>query len=123
MWVGNYWALIAIPLLSVYLCTRNKCRPFKAVLVALCLVFVLKFLVGRSRPGLSKDWDAYQSFPSGHSAVAFAFAASVNVAPFLRTLVYVLAVVTAISRVYHRKHWGTDVLVGSALGYGVGRIV
>jgi undecaprenyl-diphosphatase len=56
------------------------------------------------------------SFPSGHSASAFAFASAVGGAP-LRTL----AAVVAYSRVHTGVHYPGDVLIGSAIGTAVGR--
>jgi membrane-associated phospholipid phosphatase len=87
-----------------------------------------KYLVGRARPQEERgSWaqvgpgssrgDA--SFPSGHSAIAFAavtpFAMEYD-APWL----YGVASVAAMGRVAGRQHWVSDVVAGSVLGYAVG---
>jgi membrane-associated phospholipid phosphatase len=36
-------------------------------------------------------------------------------------LVYTLATGTAVSRLYDNKHWASDVVIGSALGFVTGR--
>lgn len=60
------------------------------------------------------------SFPSGHACAAMAIAASVAAAAPLAVGVPVvaLALFVALSRVYLRVHFVSDVLVGSALGLG-----
>ena len=57
------------------------------------------------------------SFPSGHSAVAFAFATGVgNQLPVVAGPLHALAGVVAYSRVYTGVHHPSDVVVGSVLG-------
>jgi undecaprenyl-diphosphatase len=61
------------------------------------------------------------SFPSGHSATAFAAAVAVGVvSPRLRKPLLTLAVLVAASRVYLGVHYATDVLAGSLLGAAIG---
>ena len=61
------------------------------------------------------------SFPSGHSASGFAFAAGVAEAiPALGTPLRGLATVVAYSRVHSGVHYPGDVLVGSLVGMAVG---
>ena len=61
------------------------------------------------------------SFPSGHSATAFATAVAVGlVYPRLRWPLLALAALVALSRVYLGMHYSTDVLAGTALGVAVG---
>ena len=53
------------------------------------------------------------SFPSGHSATAFAAATAIAIlCPKLRPWVLALAAAVALSRVYLRVHFPLDVLVG-----------
>ena len=68
------------------------------------------------------------AFPSAHTAVAFAAAASVAselahlwpghtalVAPVL----YGGATLVGVSRMYHDKHWASDIALGAAIGIDV----
>jgi membrane-associated phospholipid phosphatase len=59
------------------------------------------------------------SFPSGHSAAAFAFAAGVGHAwPVASIPLFVLAGTVAYSRVHTGVHYPGDVIAGSAMGLG-----
>jgi membrane-associated phospholipid phosphatase len=61
-----------------------------------------------------------ESFPSGHSASAFALAAVLAWAyPRLRALFWVLAIGCALSRFIDAVHWPTDCVAGAAIGYAV----
>jgi membrane-associated phospholipid phosphatase len=58
-----------------------------------------------------------RSFPSGHSAVAFAFATGVgNRLPLVAVPLHAVAGVVAYSRVHTGVHHPSDVVVGSVLG-------
>lgn len=84
------------------------------------LVSAVKLGVNRTRP----NGGAY-SFPSGHTAAAFAVA-PVLAHRFGRLAAipaYVLAVGTGLGRVEDRKHYLSDVLAGAAIGLAVGRAV
>lgn len=82
-------------------------------------------------PGLSDrngngDPDGF-SFPSGHAAGSFAVA-SVLVERYpdqvwLPWTAYGLAGLTAFSRVNDHEHWASDVFVGGALGFVIGKAV
>lgn len=62
------------------------------------------------------------SFPSGHSASAFAFATCVGARlPAVAPPLVALAAAVACSRVYAGVHYPGDVLIGSALGAVIGR--
>ena len=61
---------------------------------------------------------ATQSFPSGHSAAAFAFAGVMAFFyPRLRWLLWTLAVGCAMSRFVDRVHWPSDCVIGPVIGY------
>ena len=98
----------------------------------------LKFAFRRQRPDDSRD-DQYSffspeasktnsAFPSGHATNAFSMAAVLtNVydeqVPWLGWALYPVATMTALARVNNERHWGSDVFLGSALGYFIGRMV
>lgn len=65
------------------------------------------------------------SFPSGHSATAFALASSISVfyddPLYLAIPLYSIAGLTAWQRVFAQKHWPSDVLAGALIGTFIGR--
>jgi undecaprenyl-diphosphatase len=64
------------------------------------------------------------SFPAGHAATAFAGATVLAyVVPRLAPLLFVIAAVIGLSRVYVGVHYATDVLGGAAIGVVVGAAV
>ncbi|MGW6691223.1 phosphatase PAP2 family protein [Streptomyces sp. NPDC054961] len=64
------------------------------------------------------------SFPSGHSASAFAFAAGTALqSPALGALLLPVAASVAFSRVYTGVHYPSDVVTGAALGVAAGFLV
>jgi membrane-associated phospholipid phosphatase len=112
-------------------------RTGEAVVLAEVIVYSIKGLAGRARPrrdvsnpldfrlGRGLSGGAYQSFPSGHTAAAFAAATTLSSAigeqnPDARilagTLLYTTASLTGISRIYTNEHWLTDTVLGGAIG-------
>ena len=60
------------------------------------------------------------SFPSGHSAAAFAFATGVaRISPVAAAPLHALAALVAYSRVHTGVHYPGDVVAGSLLGVGL----
>lgn len=126
---GEVWILLA----AVLLLLRSQRRHGLAAACALILDLIscnllLKPLIGRVRPFAFRPdllllvpppGDA--SFPSGHTAAAFAvvFALRASGSPLWRPGL-VLAAVTAFSRLYLYVHWPTDILGGILLGAAVG---
>ena len=88
----------------------------------------LKYLARRDRPVLRRgdrplpvSMPGSFSFPSGHSASAFAFATGVGMErPQMLVPILPLAAGVAYSRVHLRVHYPFDVLVGAAIGTGMG---
>lgn len=85
----------------------------------------LKAVIGRERPnanGSAFDFDPGHldtAFPSGHTTMAFAMAASLadDVHPtWAKVGLYGVATGVAVSRVYQEQHWVSDVIGGAALG-------
>ena len=65
------------------------------------------------------------SFPSGHAMRSFALATTVaGFCPdkkWIGIVSYSLATMTSVGRVISKEHWTSDVIVGAALGYFIGR--
>ena len=88
-----------------------------ALLVSALVVNVLKLALQLPRP---TPWSGY-GFPSGDSGTAFSFAAVIATAfPGLAPLVFSLATLAAISRLYFRAHYVFDVLGGAVIGFVCG---
>jgi undecaprenyl-diphosphatase len=113
---------------------RRLPLAFAAAAVAMgtasLLVHWLKLLFDRERPPVA-DPDlgslvaipGNPSFPSGHSATAFAAATAVAIlCPRMRPWALAIAAAVALSRVYLRVHFPLDVLVGAAVGAGIGAL-
>lgn len=117
----------------------------EAVLFGTGVTFVLKGVVGRGRPFLSNGDDPddfhlgkgfsstdWTSFPSGHTTTAFAAAAAVTNETtrwwphstwIVGPLMYGGATAVGLSRMYHSRHWASDVALGAAIGTFSGRKV
>lgn len=96
------------------------------------VVQVLKAASQRQRPPVDDSsgefFDGGSSFPSGHAISAWSLATVIaqeygQHRPLVRVGVYGLATAVSLSRYTGRNHFLSDVLVGSALGYGIGRYV
>jgi membrane-associated phospholipid phosphatase len=71
---------------------------------------------------LRESWR--QSFPSGHTATAFAFAVGLSwVFPQGRGLFFLLAGLAGLQRIVSHSHWPSDVLAGAAVGLVCGALV
>jgi undecaprenyl-diphosphatase len=125
--------------LGLYLFTGSFNRRLrdagKSLFIALCVsgvaVQILKHLFGRARPSLTFDTlfigpsvkYGYDSFPSGHTTMAFCFAFILSeYYPKYRLAFYLFAVIVGLYRVDGLSHFPSDVLAGALLGSVVGKI-
>jgi len=92
----------------------------------------LKTASQRPRPTIDdasgEFFDKGSSFPSGHAASAWSLATVIAFEygqhrPLVRFTAYGLAAAVSMSRYTARKHFLSDALIGSAIGYGIGRYV
>jgi membrane-associated phospholipid phosphatase len=125
----------------------------QAYITSTVMQSALKFLTGRQRPiyydpktleneptfhgplyqfkkdanGKRPDNISHSSFPSGHTTVAFAaatvFAMEYRDKPLIPIISYSAASLIGLSRLTENRHWPTDILVGAALGFLVGKQV
>lgn len=126
---GEIWILSA----AILLLLRRQRKYGVSAACALILDLVacnmlLKPLIGRARPfPLRPDLPLLvpppgdASFPSGHTASAFAVVFALRTAGSPLWLpALALAVLTAFSRLYLYVHWPSDILGGILLGAAVG---
>ena len=103
----------------------------EAIINSGIVVTVLKEITQRARPLTGKDRSKFfvggSSFPSGHSIAAWSVATVVaneyhdHLA--VQIAAYGIASAVSVSRYTGLHHYLSDVLVGSAMGYGIGRYV
>lgn len=150
---GNTWGAPGVILLGTGLWLGGRLaddprmatigfRAFEAIGVSGVITGTIKGIVGRARPRISptdagdlqlmrgaREGNDYQSFPSGHTTAAFAFAAAVTAetrrlapdrARTVALTTYGLATATAFARMYSDAHWLTDVMAGAAVGIATG---
>jgi membrane-associated phospholipid phosphatase len=109
---------------------RVSLRAAVAVVLATGVTSGLKYSIGRTRPGVSGDpyqfrpFSGANSFPSGHTAAAFALATSIadeTGDSWSDVIFYSAATLTAMSRVHDDRHWTSDALIGGLIGHLSGR--
>lgn len=110
----------------------------EAVLLGSGITGVLKGVLGRARPDMFPDTRPSdfqfakgfsvanrQSFPSGHTTTAFAAAAAVTSEVnrmwprytwYAAPVLYGGATLVGLSRMYHNRHWASDVALGAGIG-------
>lgn len=120
--------MVFIPAAAVYgldlLNTKSKSDPLNQTIIfaktsalTLALVYGLKYITKETRPDGSND----NSFPSAHTAVAFAYATVLHEefkdkSVWISIAGYSAATATGAFRILNNKHWYSDVLVGAGLG-------
>ena len=88
-----------------------------STVIAQGTTFVTKRAIHRERP----DGSDHYSFPSGHTANAFAAAEFMaqeyaEKSPWFGVIGYSFATATAVLRVYNRDHWFSDIITGAGVG-------
>lgn len=110
----------------------------ESIFMASATATIVRGILGRSRPFVTHDSDAYdykpgkgfsqlayRSYPSIHAAAAFATAGALTAetarhsrraAWVVGPVSYSLASLPGLARMYKDKHWASDVAMGAALG-------
>lgn len=130
--VGTAWIVWpTMAAVAAWLAWRRRWEAFSSWVL---IMFISQLMVGpvkaiyeRPRPTMSLAETSSWSFPSGHSVVGAAMAIGavivlVPAGPKRRNLEIAagaFAVVMALSRVYLRAHWLSDVAAGAALGAAI----
>ena len=130
--LGNGWLMIIVGLLCFFL--KKKKLPFlilSSFLLSGLIAQILKYFIDEARPGILLEHTNYQyfikdvtlhsnaSFPSGHTASAFAFAAVLAFYcknKWLAIPLFMYACLVGYSRIYIGDHFLNDVLAGAVIG-------
>jgi membrane-associated phospholipid phosphatase len=102
----------------------------ESLLDSLIVAGVLKEVFRRNRPDESDPgefWGGGRSFPSGHAIQVWSIASLVSHEyhhqPIVAIAVYSLAGIVSAARIAAQKHFASDVFVGGAMGWFIGRYV
>lgn len=103
----------------------------EALLDSLIVVSVLKPIAGRNRPNIGEDkgefFDGGASFPSGHAISSWALASVISYeyghTKWVPIVACSLAAVVSAARFSAQQHFASDIVVGGAMGWFIGRYV
>lgn len=111
----------------------------KTLLISAGFSRIPKYVFQRHRPNQDNppqpmSWEGpfnglteYTSFPSGHAVSSFAMATVIAAEYsdhwFVPLMAYTIAGATSLSRIYDNQHWASDVLIGAAFGYAMGKLI
>ena len=117
-----------VPALSVYglnLCGIKGVHDFKDRSMILAMSYLTMGIVANTMKHTIKemrpDGTTNNSFPSGHTAMAFMGAEFLyqeyrNVSPWIGVAGYAVAAGTGFFRMYNNRHWLNDILAGAGIG-------
>lgn len=132
--LGSHEFLIPanLVLIAYYLIRKHKWYSIKVPAIAissLLLMFILKHLFNRPRPGIPLLYEAKGlSFPSGHALMSVTFYGLLIYIVFktfqnkgakwtLIFLLIALILIIGFTRIYLRVHYTTDVIAGYCIGF------
>jgi membrane-associated phospholipid phosphatase len=105
-------------------------KGFQAAVYSEAVMQAMKLITDRARPDNGGDghfWTGGTAFPSGHAMEAWALAKVVSDEysnkPLVKIGMYSFATAVSLSRITSQRHYPSDVLVGSAVGYLIGKFV
>ena len=115
---------------------RTALLATESLVISGTFTYAIKLAAQRPRPFTGESattWDgpggknSDPSFPSIHTATAFSVASVLSEEyghnPYVPPLAYGLATLTGLARINDNKHWASDVFIGGAIGYFVGKAV
>ena len=110
--------------------TETGEKGLQAAIYSTVVMQALKLATNRKRPyegGNGSFLSGGDSFPSGHSMEAWALATVIAREypnkPLVKYGMYGFATAVSVSRITSQRHYASDVLVGSSIGYLIGRFV
>ncbi len=136
-WLAQYGQSVCTPVAALLVWRLDPHDPVKrgilivvAVIAASLSCTIVKRLLGRVRPGREQAGkflgptfhhaNYRESFPSSHSGCAIALSAVLaTLYPQAAGVFWSLAIICAALRYLLDAHWPSDVLGGSAMGYGI----
>ena len=118
----DYYVFLVLPISLVFFYKKLGRKRMASLILSLLLLYLavpyLKGMFGQSRPCneyLKTACPEDYSFPSGHSAVAFAFA-FLSLGTIAFPFYYISAFLIALSRIYLGIHFLNDVVGGIVIG-------
>jgi undecaprenyl-diphosphatase len=140
MYIAAHGATLIIGALLLYLIGKYVNRKFYNVGMSLLIglvtsgivVQIVKHLIGRARPRITDSLviigptfrGSYDSFPSGHTAMAFCLACILShYFPAYRIPFYLFAILEGLARIDGTSHFPSDVLAGAIVGIVIAKVL